>query len=112
MLLKDGLDLTKPTNTNRAPRSAIGLTGTRVWVVAVDGRQPDLAAGMSHHELAGLMLRLGCTDALNLDGGGSTTLWYQGHVVNSPSDGYPRPVGNALILLERQALPIHPAGPP
>jgi exopolysaccharide biosynthesis protein len=61
-----------------------------------------MAAGMSHHELAGLMQRLGCTDALNLDGGGSSTLWYEGRVMNQPSDGAPRPVGNALVLMRRR----------
>jgi exopolysaccharide biosynthesis protein len=60
-----------------------------------------MAAGMSHHELAGLMQRLGCTDALNLDGGGSSTLWYEGRVMNQPSDGAPRSVGNALVLMRR-----------
>jgi exopolysaccharide biosynthesis protein len=69
--------------------------------VVVDGRQPATAVGMSHHELAGLMQRLGCTDALNLDGGGSSTLWYEGKVMNQPSDSAPRPVGNALVLLVR-----------
>jgi len=67
----------------------------------VDGRQPGTAVGMSHHELAEFMMRLGCTDALNMDGGGSSTLWYDGKVINQPSDGVPRAVGNALVLIRR-----------
>lgn len=100
-LLADGRLLTNPANSNRAPRTAVGLTGSKVWFVVVDGRQPATALGMSLHELAELMKRLGCSDALNLDGGGSSTLWFEGEVVNRPSDGSARPVGNALILLRR-----------
>lgn len=102
MVLAGGKLLTNPADSNRAPRTAVGLAGSRVWFVVVDGRQPTMAAGMSHHELAGLMQRLGCTDALNLDGGGSSTLWYEGRVMNQPSDGAPRPVGNALVLMRRR----------
>jgi exopolysaccharide biosynthesis protein len=101
MLLKEGRLLTRPGKRGRAPRTAVGVAGTRVWFVVVDGRQPT-AAGMSHHELAVFMQGLGCTAALNLDGGGSSTLWHNGRVVNSPSDGTPRPVGNALVLLSRE----------
>jgi hypothetical protein len=101
MLLAGGKVLANPAVTNRAPRTAVGFAGSRVWFVVVDGRQPATAVGMSHHELAGLMQRLGCTDALNLDGGGSSTLWYEGKVMNQPSDSAPRPVGNALVLLVR-----------
>ena len=86
---------------NRAPRTAVGFAGTRCWLVVVDGRQPHLSIGMSHRELAELMQRLGCTDAVNLDGGGSSTFWYQGQVMNSPSDKRLRPVGNALVLSHR-----------
>jgi hypothetical protein len=101
MLLAEGKVLTNPADSNRAPRTAVGLAGSRVWFVVVDGRQPDVAIGKSHHELALFMQRLGCTDALNLDGGGSSTLWYEGRVMNRPSDGAPRPVGNALVLVRR-----------
>lgn len=100
-LLADGRLLTNPSVTDRAPRTAVGLAGGKVWFVVVDGRRPTTAVGMSLHELAELMKQLGCADALNLDGGGSSTLWFEGKVVNSPSDGSPRPVGNALILLRR-----------
>lgn len=81
-----------------APRSAVGiLPNGDAILVAVDGRQPDYSAGMTLNELALFMLRLGCRDAMNLDGGGSTTLVVQGHLVNRPSDGYQRGVSNALL---------------
>ncbi len=100
-LLADGVALPNPENINRAPRTAVGFTGSKVWLIVVDGRQPDRSIGMSHRELAELMLELGCTDAVNLDGGGSSTLWLEGRIINVPSAGEPRPVGNALVLTYR-----------
>jgi exopolysaccharide biosynthesis protein len=47
------------------------------------------------------MKDLGAVEALNLDGGGSTTLWMRGHVINRPSDGAERPVSNALLVLPK-----------
>ncbi|MDR5695870.1 MAG: phosphodiester glycosidase family protein [Armatimonadota bacterium] len=90
----------------RHPRTAVGVTRTgRVLLVVVDGRQPDHSLGMTLPELAALLLRLGVTDALNLDGGGSSTLVVRGMVVNSPSDETgERAVADALLVL--------PAGSP
>ncbi|MEO5799126.1 MAG: phosphodiester glycosidase family protein [Gemmatimonadales bacterium] len=99
------------TNANlrlRHPRSAIGFTrdSTTLLLVTVDGRQPG-SAGMDLVELSRLMLTLGAFEALNLDGGGSTTLLVAGGVVNHPSDaGGARTVGNALLVV--QAPPTAP----
>jgi len=71
----------------RHPRTVLGARkdGT-VVLAAVDGRNAK-AAGMTFGDLGRLMLALGCTDAINLDGGGSTTLWTMQHgVVNHPCD--------------------------
>jgi exopolysaccharide biosynthesis protein len=70
----------------------------------VDGRS-ELADGMSLYELQDYLLDLGCTDAINLDGGGSTTLWTNSQgVVNSPSDkSGERPVANVLLIMEQEA---------
>jgi exopolysaccharide biosynthesis protein len=57
---------------------------------------------MNYAELTALMRRLGCTEAMNLDGGGSSTLWLGGDVMNSPSDGRERLVANSLIVVSRQ----------
>lgn len=92
----------------RHPRSAIGLTGdNKLILLAVDGRTGD-AAGMSCTELAQVIKELGAVDAMNLDGGGSTTLWASGEpfngVVNYPSDNSAydhlgeRSAANALIV--------------
>jgi Phosphodiester glycosidase len=84
----------------RHPRTMIGTAQDgAIWLVTVDGRQPQLSVGMTLLELRALAHRLGLVNALNLDGGGSTTMWVQGQVVNSPSDATgPRKVSDALIV--------------
>ena len=73
----------------RNPRSVLALKKNKVYLIAVDGRN-NKAAGMSIDELTELMHWLKVDDAVNLDGGGSTTLWVKnypyGGVVNHPSD--------------------------
>ena len=75
------------------PRTAMGVDreGRGVWLGVVDGRQPGFSEGMTVYELAKLMLALGCWDAANLDGGGSSVMGLvdgEGRlkVMNSPSD--------------------------
>jgi len=87
----------------RHPRSAIGVSrdGRTVWLFAVDGRGTG-SVGMTLVELADAMRALGAWDALNFDGGGSTTLVIDGRVVNTPTDATgERAVGNALLVLQR-----------
>jgi hypothetical protein len=82
----------------RNPRTAVGLSRDRktLYLVVVDGRWSS-SAGMTCAELGQLMSGLGAFDALNLDGGGSTTMWIKGKgVVNHPSDGAQRVVANHL----------------
>ncbi len=83
----------------RHPRTALGWNDEHFFMVVVDGRQEPLSVGMTYPELAALMKRLGCAYAMNLDGGGSSTLWLDGHIMNSPSDGRERRVANGLILV-------------
>ena len=87
----------------RHPRTAAGIAKDgRIVLVTVDGRQPALSVGMSIAELAALMLELGCGEAINLDGGGSTTMVAGGKIVNSPSDAAgERPVSDALLVITR-----------
>ncbi|MHB9030603.1 MAG: phosphodiester glycosidase family protein, partial [Candidatus Latescibacterota bacterium] len=87
--------------TTRHPRTAFGYNRERIFLVTVDGRQPGYSAGMSLTELADFMLELGAREALNLDGGGSTTMWVRGTVRNAPSDGRVRPIANAVIVFEK-----------
>jgi len=85
----------------RHPRTAIGFDDARTWIVAVDGRREGYSAGMTLPELAELFEALGVTEALNLDGGGSTAMLVQGEVVNRPSDlTGERAVANALLLVD------------
>jgi len=86
----------------RHPRSVIGWNKTHFFFGEVDGRQRKLSVGMTLEELAQYMTRLGCDVAMNLDGGGSSTLWYDGRVRNNPCDGAERPVANGLVVT-RQA---------
>jgi uncharacterized protein YigE (DUF2233 family) len=111
VLLLDGVLAFRPDSERmragfaeeRHPRTAVGLRADGTWVfVVVDGRQPQLSVGMSLEELARVMSSLGCVDALNLDGGGSSTIYYQGKVVNSPSDATKdRPVSDAIAILRK-----------
>jgi exopolysaccharide biosynthesis protein len=84
----------------RHPRTLIGVdTRGFIWLAAIDGRQPD-SIGMRFSDLQRLADRLELTDALNLDGGGSTTMVVRGQVVNRPSDpAGPRAVADAILVL-------------
>jgi uncharacterized protein (TIGR03382 family) len=103
-LVKAGTAITtnpsSPACPTRNPRTAVGLSqdGHTLWMVVVDGRS-TISAGMTCTELASLMKGLGAYKAINLDGGGSTTMYIRGSgVVNKPSDGTERVVGNHLGL--------------
>jgi exopolysaccharide biosynthesis protein len=85
----------------RHPRSAVGWNDDFFFLVEVDGRQGGLSIGMTLQELANYLVKLGCTEAMNLDGGGSATLWYSGQVRNSPCDGQERAVANALVVMRK-----------
>lgn len=90
-------------DTTRHPRTVIGEGGGAIWLITVDGRQPELSLGMNFTELQRLAARLGLDSALNLDGGGSTTMVVRGRIVNHPSDASgPRPVGDAIVVLPRR----------
>lgn len=107
MLLRNGQPLAFNGAQSRHPRTAIGWNDSHLFLVEVDGRQRTLSDGMTFPELAQYLLKLGCTDALNLDGGASSTIWVHGQVMNSPCVGRERPMANALVLVQK---PKSPAG--
>jgi hypothetical protein len=117
-LVRDGVVAVQLDTVGRAgfasarhPRTAAGISrdGARILLVTVDGRQAPYSDGMSLRELAQLMLALGASESMNLDGGGSTAMVIAGQdsgsvfrVVNRPSDrGGERAVGNAVGLVRR-----------
>lgn len=81
----------------RHPRTAIGWNNERMFIVVADGRTPQ-SAGLTMQQLAEYMRSLGCTEAANLDGGGSSVAVYNGQIVNRPSDGSERPVVTAIVF--------------
>jgi hypothetical protein len=85
----------------RHPRTLIGRDARgQIWLAAVDGRQPDYSIGMAFRDLQRLCDRLELTDALNLDGGGSTTMVVNGRIANRPSDPLgPRAVSDAIVVM-------------
>ncbi|MGW0484436.1 phosphodiester glycosidase family protein [Nonomuraea sp. NPDC003214] len=84
----------------RHPRTLLGTTRNGSLILAtIDGRKPGITVGASFTEAAQLMRWLGATQAINLDGGGSTAMVVGKKVVNQPADGRERAVGDALLVL-------------
>ena len=112
MMLQDGQRIDMGTGafvTLRHPRTAIGTSGNKVYLVTVDGRSKGNSLGVNLNELANILKWLGAENALNLDGGGSTTMYIEGQpengIVNRPCDNQKfdrqgeRRVSNFLLLL-------------
>jgi hypothetical protein len=108
MLVKDGVvrmtdaeELIDVNNTSRRARSGIGHTAAGlVLLVVVEGDNPAGSPGMTLAEFAAWMRGLGCMGAMNLDGGGSTSLVAGGRPTVRPGDGAERPVIAALVLAD------------
>ena len=104
-IVKDGLNQYTPSHTGGAPRSVVGIKPDGSVVIMVnDGRQAPYSEGMSMYELAEVMLDLGCSFAVNCDGGGSTTWLSQRpgeelKVNNSPSDGAERETTTGILFI-------------
>ncbi len=112
-MLVDGskrIELSKSSfNTLRHPRTAIATDGNKVYLITVDGRSKGNSLGVNLNELASMLIWLGAEKGLNLDGGGSTTMYVKGEpengIVNRPSDNQKfdnkgeRRVANSILLL-------------
>lgn len=106
LLLLNSEVMSLPQNkfvTNRHPRTCLCKKKTSLVFIAIDGRSKE-AEGMNLFEVQDFLLSIGCVDAINLDGGGSTTMWIHNEgVVNFPSDKTgERPVSNVLLLLHKK----------
>jgi exopolysaccharide biosynthesis protein len=93
----------------RHPRAALGISRESLVAVACDGRRSNVDGGLSLLELADVMLQLGAERAINLDGGGSTTLVHRGHLLNRPysTQDQPAPVSRPIVT----ALAFEPRKP-
>lgn len=97
-----------PSTGGRAPRTAVGIKPDgSIILYTVDGRQTGYSAGATFQEEAGRMMELGCTEAVNLDGGGSTAMLalYPGdsgvNTINKPSGGSLRSCANYILLVSQ-----------
>lgn len=85
-------------------RTAVGITEEgRLLLVVAEGATVTERCGMTLDDLASVMIKLGARDAMNLDGGGSSTFVADGRIRNAPSDGIARLVSNALVVFVREA---------
>jgi hypothetical protein len=86
--------------TQRHPRTAICNNDAYIYFVVVDGRREEYSRGMTITELANFCKdTLHATWGINQDGGGSSTMWVNGEVMNSPSDGHEREVANGMMMV-------------
>jgi exopolysaccharide biosynthesis protein len=83
----------------RYPRAALAISEEWLIAMACDGRRSNVDGGLSMVELADLMLELGAESAINLDGGGSTTLVHRGHLLNRPysTQDQPAPASRRVV---------------
>jgi len=102
VLLKDGkkVEIPEKWKTTKQPRTIIGkYANDDLIMIVIDGRQGDWSVGVTLEHLQDKLLELGVKEAYNLDGGGSSTMYFNGVVLNRPSDGRERPVVNNIIVL-------------
>ena len=105
LLIKDSIPQRLPDKSfthKRHPRTCVGITRESIIFICIDGRS-DQAAGMSLIEVQDFLLDLGCSDAINLDGGGSTSMWIMEKGILNVTSEYTGewPVSYALFLLNK-----------
>ena len=83
---------------SRHPRSALGFNEDKLFLIAIDGRQPGYSMGMTLYDMGKFFSELGIKHAINFDGGSSSTLWALRKVVNSPAHGYERRIFNIAMI--------------
>ena len=116
-VFRAGEEFTNLQLTPADPRSAVGqLRDGRIVLIAVDGRQPGWSVGLTNFQLGQALVRYGAVTGMALDGGGSTTMAYDGALLNRPSGGAERPISTALafaytgVLATASASAVSPNG--
>ena len=85
-------------NLSHEPRTALGYNADTLFLVVADGRQPKYSTGLTLYEIANILIQLGATEAINLDGGSSSTFVVNDAVINKPSGQQERDVLNAVFI--------------
>ena len=85
-------------NLSHEPRTALAYNEDTLYLAVADGRQPGYSTGLTLHELASILIELGATEAINLDGGSSSTFVVNDQVINKPSGKKEREVLNAVFI--------------
>jgi exopolysaccharide biosynthesis protein len=98
----DSMAYAVTTMWEQHPRAAIGWNEKFFFLVEVDGRQKRLSVGITLDDLTKFLMELGCNEAMNFDGGGSATLWFDGEVRNSPCDRMEREIANSLVIVRKK----------
>lgn len=92
-------DVISTKSSRKEPRTAIGQIGPLHYIIIVaDGRQEGYSSGITLPDLQQLFIRCGAQTAMNLDGGGSTELWFQGQILNQPCGGEERYVSDMIFF--------------
>lgn len=102
VILRDGkkMDIPPKWKKTKQPRTIIGkYANDDLIMIVIDGRQGNWSVGISLELLQDKLLKLGVKDAYNLDGGGSSAMYYNGKILNKPSDGRERSVVNNIVIL-------------
>ncbi len=101
ILLQDGemLEIPGAWKNTRHPRTILGrYANDDLLLIVIDGRQAYWSKGATLERIQEKLQAFGVQDAYNLDGGGSSTIYFNGQVLNKPSDGNERPIANAIII--------------
>ncbi len=101
-LVRDWDPLTIPSKwaSAREPRTVLGqYPNGDIFFIVVDGRESNNSTGITLEEMQVLLLHLGIMEAFNLDGGGSSAMYYNGKILNSPSDGSQRKLATNIVVM-------------
>lgn len=85
----------------RHPRSALGFSDDKLFLIVVDGRRPGHSLGMTLYDMASFFRDIGVKNAINFDGGSSSALWALGDIVNRPAHDYERPIFNVALIRKK-----------